>query len=144
MQHLLLNGYKSKIRPSGHSISRNFNKNNGGSIPPNLIAIANTESKGSYWNYCNDLGLDIHPARFPQGLPEYFIKFLTEENDLVVDPFGGSSMTGYVAENFKRRWRSIEMVEMYAQGGIGRFLDVKPYKSEVSKYEIYSPGRELV
>lgn len=144
MQSLLKNGYTAtKKRPSGHSISGKFSKDNGGSIPPNLLAIANTESRGSYWNYCNEVGLDIHPARFPQGLPEYFIKFLTDEGDLVVDPFGGSSMTGYVAENLGRKWRCIEMDEIYALGGVGRFIDASPYKSDISKYEIFSPGRLL-
>ena len=33
-----------KLRPSGHDISDKFSSNNGAAIPPNLIAIANTES----------------------------------------------------------------------------------------------------
>ena len=48
MEHLLKNGFKAKLRPSGHNISYKFNKNNGGSVPPNLLAIANTESNGRY------------------------------------------------------------------------------------------------
>ena len=34
MQHLLTNGYKAKLRPSGHDISEHFQKDNGGSVPP--------------------------------------------------------------------------------------------------------------
>ena len=52
MKSLLKNGYKPKLRPSGHYISDKFGKNNGGSVPPNLLAIANTESNGVYHNYC--------------------------------------------------------------------------------------------
>ena len=41
----------------------------------------------------------IHPARMPADLVEFFVKFVTDENDLVFDPFGGSNTTGAVAEN---------------------------------------------
>ena len=34
-----------------------------------------------------------HPARFPRGLPEFFIKFLTNDGDTVLDPFAGSCVT---------------------------------------------------
>ncbi len=140
MEEVLKSGIKSNSRlPSGHSVTSKFNKDNGGAIPPNLIALANSESNGAYFQYCKDYGFDIHPARFPQGLPEYFIKFLTDPNDLVVDPFGGSSMTGYVAEKLGRKWRSIEMDELYALSGTGRFLDKSPMKSTTTKYEIFSP-----
>ena len=67
-------------------------------MPPNLLAIANTESNGVYQEYCRANGIDIHPARFPALLPEYFIRYLTDPGDLVVDPFGGSCVTGMVAE----------------------------------------------
>ena len=76
MRDLLKNGYVAKERPSGHKISKKFSRDNGGSVPPNLLAIANTESNGSYLNYCREHNLEIHPARFPAQLPEYFIKFL--------------------------------------------------------------------
>ena len=68
----------------------------GAAIPPNLVAIANTESNSSYLRYCEEKGFDPHPARFPAELPEYFIRMLTEPNDFVLDPFGGSCVTGEV------------------------------------------------
>ncbi len=139
MESVLKNGIQIGNRPSGHKVTENFNKNNGGSIPPNLLAIANTDSAGAYFDFCKKHGLPIHPARFPQALPEYFIKFLTNKRDFVVDPFGGSSVTGYVAEKLGRRWKTIEMNAEYAVGGIGRFKDKKPYTPFVSKYTIYSP-----
>ncbi len=71
MQQLLQNGYTPKERPSGHNISDKFGTDNGGSIPPNLIAIANTESNSKYCKYCKDNNLPIHPARFPYELPEF-------------------------------------------------------------------------
>ncbi len=104
MKSLLKNGYTPKLRPSGHDISDKFGKDNGGSVPPNLIALANTESNGAYQEYCRANSLPVHPARFPAGIPEYFIRMLTDKNDLVVDPFAGSCVTGEVAEALSRRW----------------------------------------
>src|SRR5579863_1176691 len=43
MVELLRNGYKAKMRPSGHDISTNFSTDNGAAIPPNVLAIPNTE-----------------------------------------------------------------------------------------------------
>jgi DNA modification methylase len=120
MKSLLKNGYTAKLRPSGHDISDKFSKDNGGSVPPNLLAIANTESTGVYQEYCRANGIDIHPARFPALLPEYFIRFLTDPGDLVVDPFGGSCVTGMVAEALGRKWACIELSSEYIRGGIGR------------------------
>ncbi|MFM2062215.1 MAG: hypothetical protein RLZZ507_1885 [Cyanobacteriota bacterium] len=37
MKNLLKNGYKPKIRPSGHDISSKFGNDRGGAIPPNII-----------------------------------------------------------------------------------------------------------
>ena len=139
MNNALRNGAHQGLRPSGHNISKNFNKNNGGSIPPNLLAFSNTESKGDYFDYCRQQELPIHPARFPQSLPEYFIRFLSDKDDLVIDPFGGSSITGYVAEKLGRRWKSIELNYEYALGGIGRFNKNTIYKSFEGKYDIPAP-----
>lgn len=86
MKALLTNGYTPKLRPSGHDISDKFGKDNGGSVPPNLLALANTESNGTYQEYCRANNLPVHPARFPSRIPEYFIRMLTDERDLVVDP----------------------------------------------------------
>ena len=38
MKNLLKNGYRAKLRPSGHDISTKFQNDRGGAIPPNIIA----------------------------------------------------------------------------------------------------------
>jgi site-specific DNA-methyltransferase (cytosine-N4-specific) len=121
MVQLLANGYKAKRRPSGHDISDKFSQNNGAAIPPNLIAIPNTESNSHYIRYCQERDLPVHPARYPSELPEYFIRMLTDTGDMVVDPFGGSCVTGEVCERLERRWKCIELSEDYLKGAIGRF-----------------------
>ncbi len=121
MKDLLEKGYRAKKRPSGHDISENFAVNNGAAIPPNLIAIPNTESNSFYLRYCQAKGIKSHPARFPAALPEYFIRMLTDKGDLVFDPFGGSCVTGEVAERLKRKWVCSELSEEYLTGALGRF-----------------------
>jgi len=121
MEQLLTNGYRSKLRPSGHQISTKFSKHNGGAIPPNLLQIANTESNSRYLRSCREANIKPHPARFPAGLPEFFIKMLTEVGDLVVDPFAGSNVTGEVCERLGRRWMAIDTVQEYLEGSKFRF-----------------------
>ncbi len=136
MQHLLKNGYKAKLRPSGHDISDKFNRDNGGAIPPNLLEIANTDSNSSYQKMCRAAGLKVHPARFPPAFAEFFIKFLTDQGDLVCDPFAGSNTTGYVAEKLGRNWISLELSEEYLKGSIFRFKESMSEKSKSSNIEI--------
>ncbi|WP_173677030.1 site-specific DNA-methyltransferase, partial [Escherichia coli] len=57
----------------------------------------------------------------PMQLPEFFIKMLTDEGDLVLDPFGGSMTAGAVAESLNRRWIGIDTVEEYLDGALYRF-----------------------
>ena len=141
MEELFKNGYTAKKRPSGHDISDKFSHDNGGSIPPNLLAIPNTESNSSYIRYCKENGLSPHPARFPSELPEYFVRMLTDKNDIVLDPFGGSCVTGEVCERLKRRWICCEMVEDYLKGAIGRFSEnMSPVERDGITYSISKPG----
>jgi DNA modification methylase len=121
MRGLIRNGYRAKLRPSGHDISDKFSRDNGAAIPPNLIAIPNTESNSYYLRYCEKHGIKPHPARFPSALPEYFVRMLTDEKDFVVDPFAGSCVTGEVCERLFRKWVCIETREEYLKGALGRF-----------------------
>ncbi|MGB3650781.1 MAG: site-specific DNA-methyltransferase [Rivularia sp. (in: cyanobacteria)] len=121
MKKLLQKGYKAKLRPSGHDISNKFQKDNQGAIPPNLLEIANTESNSAYMRRCKQAGIKPHPARFPRGFAEFFIKFLTDESDVILDPFAGSNTTGFVAETLQRHWMSFEINESYLIGSKYRF-----------------------
>ncbi len=145
MKNLLKNGYKAKLRPSGHDISKKFSIDNKASIPPNLIAVPNTESNSYYLRYCKEHNLPQHPARFPAELPEYFIRMLTDVGDIVLDPFAGSCVTGEVAERLKRRWVCCDLVEDYLKGALGRFERRDTLFPELSKskgihYKLYHPS----
>jgi len=124
MQKLLKDAkkyYDPKERPSGHNISEGFNKDNGGAIPSNLLQIPNSESNSKYLAFCKALKVQGHPARFPSKLPEFFIKFLTDPNDIVLDIFGGSNTTGEAAEVLGRRWISCDLNNQFVAASIFRF-----------------------
>lgn len=145
MNDLLQNGYKAKLRPSGHNISEKFNINNGAAIPPNILALPNTESNGAYQRYCKENGLRQHPARYPSELPEFFIRMLTDKDDLVIDPFAGSCVTGEVCERLKRKWICIDLIEEYLKGAVGRFQLTDEERKAVKKdnnkyYQLPRPG----
>jgi site-specific DNA-methyltransferase (cytosine-N4-specific) len=115
--------YKPKKRPSGHDISTNFGKDNGGAIPSNLLSIPNTDSNSAYLRLCKELGLERHPARFPVELPAFFIKMLTDEGDVVLDIFAGSNTTGFAAEALNRQWLAFEINHDFLSASALRFLD---------------------
>ena len=152
MEKLLKNGeYNSGKRPSGHLIGDNsFLKNNEGSIahnvielepineneearlPYSMLSISNTKSNDYFMRRCREENIIPHPARMPLELASFFINFLTDENDLVLDPFGGSNTTGYCAEKLKRRWVCIEANEGYGIQSSLRFEE-ENIKSNLKK-----------
>jgi len=136
--------YEAKERPSGHNIGKSFGKDNGGSIPPNLLQIPNSEATSLYLRRCKQIGIKAHPARFPSKLPEFFIKMLTDEGDLVVDIFGGSNTTGYVAEQLNRKWKSFELSNEYVAASTFRFLpDSSTEENLKETYENVLQGQSI-
>jgi len=132
--------YNAGKRPSQHNVGqKSFLTDNSGAIPSNvlhakedepvaenIITLANTQSTTKYLQHCRTAGLTPHPARMPEGLPEFFIKFLTPRGGLVLDPFAGSNTTGAAAERLGRRWIAIEPNRSYIDGSAGRFRESKP------------------
>jgi site-specific DNA-methyltransferase (cytosine-N4-specific) len=127
-------------RPSGHLISEQaFLKDNGGSImqnvleldpieperetrlPSNAFSIAHTTSNDYYLRECKRRGTEPHPARMPLQLVDFFIRFLTDPGDLVLDPFAGSNATGFCAQQAGRSWISIEAEKNYTVHSLIRF-----------------------
>jgi site-specific DNA-methyltransferase (cytosine-N4-specific) len=139
MQRLLsTQKYNKGRRPSGWQVSDVWAVNHGGAIPPNVLPVdlvdtphsspnagmgehlnmfveANTSSNDAYRKRCRDNGVAAHPAMFPKALPEFFIRFLTDPEDLVVDPFAGSNTTGKTADELGRRWIAIERNRSYLE-----------------------------
>lgn len=120
MLRLLKRGYRAKTRPSGHVITHKFG-DNGGAIPPNILIFGNNDANGTYMSRCQEEGMKPHPARFPVQLPTFFIRFLTDPGDLILDPFAGSNTTGEAAEREGRRWIAFEREKSYLQASVYRF-----------------------
>jgi DNA modification methylase len=133
MKRLLRDGYQPAMRPSQHEIGPHFRRDNGGAIPPNLLEVPNTRSADEYIRRCRAAGLPVHPARFPPAVPEFFVRFLTEPGQLVVDPFAGSNVTGQVAESLGRRWLSVEINADYVRGSQLRFDDASTQARSASE-----------
>lgn len=124
MQDLLKSGYNKGERPSGHNVSDKWGKQNGGAIPGNVIIASNTGSRDKYMEACRRVGIRLHPARFVKAVPEFFIRFLTVEGNLVLDPFAGSNVVGEVSESLERNWMSAEIDERFVVGSAFRFNEV--------------------
>ncbi len=127
--------YSPATRPSGHEISTNFAKDNGGAIPSNLLQIPNTDSNSQYLQGCKAIGAQRHPARFPEKLPQFFIRFLTDPGDIVLDIFAGSNTTGAVAEAEGRKWLAFEQRRDYLAASTFRF--VQPNTDPKELRELY-------
>lgn len=55
-------------------------------------------------------------------MPEFFVRFLTEPGDTVLDIFAGSNTTGAVAEVEGRRWLAFEERLDYLAASVFRFV----------------------
>jgi DNA modification methylase len=88
-----------------------------------LLQIPNTDSASQYLRLCKELNVEAHPARFPLKLPKFFVDFLTEPGDVVLDIFAGSNTTGLAAEVSQRRWIAFEKEHEYLAASIFRFLE---------------------
>lgn len=147
--------YNAGRRPSEHVISQNaFLTDNGGSIShnvfemeamdknrevrlPNAFSLSNNSSNDYFMRTCREKNITPHPARMPDGLVSFFMQFLTDPGDIVLDPFAGSNTTGYVAELLGRKWVSIEALEQYTEQSLIRFGDpaLKATEDETSATE---------
>lgn len=142
MKYLLRTGnYNSGKRPSQHNIGKtSFLRDCGGSIAhnfleleamdsnrkvrlPNAFSYSNSSSKDLFSKTCKQRKIKPHPARMPMGLPAFFIEFLTDQNDLVLDPFAGSNTTGYAAARLDRKWLAIDAKAEYVKQSEIRFED---------------------
>ncbi len=142
MKRLLKKGkYNSGNRPSEHKIGeKSFLTDHGGAIAhnmfeletmdtdrevrlPNAFSFANTSSNDFFHRACKESGITPHPARMPSGLANFFINFLTDKDDLVLDPFGGSNTTGYMSALNSRKWIAIDASREYIEQSKLRFDD---------------------
>ncbi|MGF6282112.1 DNA modification methylase [Pseudomonas frederiksbergensis] len=101
-----------------------FGNATAGKIPKNIITRGHRCAHGlQYQKAATALGLPVHGAGQPLSIADFLIRFLTEEQDLVVDPYGGRLMTGLAAEMLNRTWMCGELNLQYIRGGAELFRD---------------------
>ena len=77
-----------------------------------------------------------HPAPYHRQLPEYFIKFLTDEGDLVLDPFSGIGTTGLPCKDMNREFIGYELNPKYAEFGNKRINGEELEQWLVCQYDL--------
>jgi DNA modification methylase len=144
------NNLHTGTRPSGYKITSSFLKNkNKGSISPNFLSlneqefihetlensltIPNNDNQKVFYDFCKKYNFQQHPARMQASLAEYFIRFLTDEKDIVFDPFSGSNTTGIVSQNLKRKWIACEKEIDYIKSSTIRFFDESEAKNTIKR-----------
>ena len=71
-----------------------------------------------------------HPATFPVALPSEYIVAFTDENDIVVEPFGGAGTTLIACEQLDRTCYSMELDAHYCDVIIKRWENFTGDKAE--------------
>lgn len=79
-----------------------------------------------------------HPCQFPVALAQRFVRALTNEGDLVLDPFAGVCTTGVASIVEKRKFLGAETEKEYAQIGAARLAaaqngnaPIRPWDREI-------------
>jgi site-specific DNA-methyltransferase (cytosine-N4-specific) len=127
-------------RPSGHgNATQAFGRDNGGSIPHNLLIAHNADSNSAYFRYCREHALPIHPARFPAALPEFAVKLTTEPGDICADFFGGSLQLAATALGLGRRVITSDQSLAYLRGGASRLTGFPGFRELLPPHWPTSP-----
>lgn len=76
------------------------------------------------WYQKRDNTMDyIHPTQKPLALAERALKRSSEENDIVLDAFGGSGSTMMACHQLQRKGRLIELDPKYCDAIVQRYVD---------------------
>lgn len=84
-----------------------------------------------------------HPAVFPVGLPEFFIKLFTKSGDTVLDPFAGSGSTGLAAERLERNVVLIDIKPDYVNTIMSRLEKIRLPSRQRVFHRPYSPHETM-
>ena len=99
-----------------------YGRPSAGRIPRNVLTIPHTCPDAiQYRADAKGLQLPLHGARQPLAIPHFLIRFLSNPDDLIVDPFGGTFTTAMAAETLGRRWFVSEWFWEYVRASAERF-----------------------
>ena len=87
------------------------------SRPSNVIHVVNASNQ-----YTDK---KLHPATFPEGLTDFFIKSFSDEGDVVLDPFIGSGTTAISAKKLGRKYIGFDNKKEYCEIAEKRLLELE-------------------
>ena len=102
-----LESEKRRQNKGSHTVSNGSGMNMSSRIVTDMVRPSNVLSLPT------DTTNHKHPAVFPIALPEFFIKLLTEQGDVVFDPFAGSGTTLLAAKRLHRHYIGCELMPEY-------------------------------
>lgn len=106
-----------------------FGQQTEGAIARNVLTVPHLDhDQRPARDFAKQHGLPSHPALMPVKLADHFVRFLSEVDDLVVDPFGGWATTGRAAEQSDRRWLVTERCREYLMAGAQRFREARGFQ----------------
>lgn len=95
-----------------------------GRIPRNVMTFGHRcRDTQQLRRIAQELGLPMHGATFPTRLPDFWIRFLTEPGDLVLDSLCGWGKTALAAQRLQRRWLIVDKVLDYLRASGEMFRD---------------------
>ena len=115
-----------KDKKAKHKFNYDLMRN--GEWPEDKFKVPNKQMR-SLWSI-NSTGkkekeFGKHPTQKPINLLRRIILASTDKNDLILDPFTGSSTTGIVARMLSRKFMGIDMDKKYLNLSIKRFKNIK-------------------
>jgi len=124
-----------KEKNAKHTFNYNFMKN--GNWPEDFIKKPDKQMR-SVWAIDTPKAIEKkfgkHPTQKPENLLKRIILASTNKNDLILDPFTGSSTTGIVAYLFDRKFVGIDTDKKYLDLSIKRYKELdKNIKNKLLK-----------
>lgn len=131
-----------KDKKSKHTFNYEFMKN--GNFPEDFIKKPNTQMR-SVWSINtpkpSEKKFGKHPTQKPLDLLRRIILASTNEGDLILDPFTGSSTTGLAAHLLNRNFIGIDTEKAYLDLSVKRFEDMFSIEDKKSKDIIYAESK---
>lgn len=117
---LIVDGGEKRIAKYGDGAyslrSGSFANETAGTLQSNVLEISSTcKDTRLIHQISKALNLPVHGAMFPTNLSSTLIRWLTQENDIVIDPFAGSARVALSAELLKRQWICIDKIAEFVQ-----------------------------
>ena len=132
--------------PAKYPGKRSFKGKNKGQLSGNPLG----KNPEDVWDIPNVKGnhveKTIHPCQFPVGLIERLVLALTNEGELVFDPFCGVASTGVAALLHKRNFWGCEVIKEYIETGRERLNATVAGTVRYRPYDqpIYDPGQSAL